>query len=213
MSKFSLMVVFKIKGYVFKVTLKGTKPPVWRRFIVPIGITFRMLSDTIQYAMEWNGGHLHEFNFKKLNLTVTCDKEALAEYRESDAFEDVFGFPFGPGDNRQYRMDNRTRIDKYVRMEHCFTYIYDFGACWEHNVRLMREVADLPMACPIIVDGCGASLPEYDCDEDEEPDDDDSPRPNRPKAGGTSSNGDNFDIAGINRRMLEEFVLKRKKEK
>ncbi len=45
-----------------KVTLKGTKPPVWRRLLVPGSMTLRDLSEAILTAMGWMGGHLHAFD-------------------------------------------------------------------------------------------------------------------------------------------------------
>ena len=45
-----------------KVTLKGTKPPVWRRLLVPGSMTLGDLSEAILTAMGWIGGHLHAFD-------------------------------------------------------------------------------------------------------------------------------------------------------
>jgi len=38
----------------FKITLKGIRPPVWRRFLVPEGISLSDLHDVIQEV--WDGG-------------------------------------------------------------------------------------------------------------------------------------------------------------
>jgi hypothetical protein len=45
----------------FKVTLKYTKPPIWRRIQVPATYNFRQLHNAIQAAMGWAGYHLHNF--------------------------------------------------------------------------------------------------------------------------------------------------------
>jgi hypothetical protein len=47
--------------YVLKVTLQYTKPPIWRRIVVPDNFTFNLLHKTIQVAMGWENAHLHEF--------------------------------------------------------------------------------------------------------------------------------------------------------
>ena len=45
-----------------KVTLKGTKPPIWRRLLVPGSTRLGDLSEAILTAMGWVGGHLHAFD-------------------------------------------------------------------------------------------------------------------------------------------------------
>ncbi len=45
----------------FKITLKDTKPPVWRRIQVPETYTFWDLHVAIQDAMGWSDYHLHRF--------------------------------------------------------------------------------------------------------------------------------------------------------
>ena len=51
--------------YAIKVTLLGTDPPIWRRFLVERGITLRQLHNTLQIVMGWTNSHLHQFIFHK----------------------------------------------------------------------------------------------------------------------------------------------------
>lgn len=37
-------------AYQLKITIKGSKPPIWRRILVPEGITFEGLHQVIQTA-------------------------------------------------------------------------------------------------------------------------------------------------------------------
>ena len=46
--------------YQFKVTLKGSDPPIWRRFQVP-DLTLGELHDVLQVVMGWEDSHLHQF--------------------------------------------------------------------------------------------------------------------------------------------------------
>src|SRR3990167_8412743 len=45
----------------FKITLLDTKPPVWRRILVPASYTFYDLHVAIQNAIGWTDSHLHCF--------------------------------------------------------------------------------------------------------------------------------------------------------
>ncbi len=44
-----------------KVSLRGVRPPIWRRFLVPSGITLKRLHDSLQVVMGWTDSHLHQF--------------------------------------------------------------------------------------------------------------------------------------------------------
>ena len=41
-----------------KIVLKGSKPPVWRRFLVKDSMTFHKLHNIIQDVMGWKNCHL-----------------------------------------------------------------------------------------------------------------------------------------------------------
>ena len=46
----------------FKIVLKGTKPPIWRRIVIPSNYTFWDFHVAIQDAMGWLDTHLHRFD-------------------------------------------------------------------------------------------------------------------------------------------------------
>ena len=69
--------------YVIKVTLLGTEPPVWRRFLVESDTTLRGLHSTLQVVMGWTNSHLHQFIFQRR-------KQA-----ESAQLRDLIGKPGG----------------------------------------------------------------------------------------------------------------------
>ena len=46
--------------YQFKVTLRSSKPPIWRRFQVP-DCTLGELHEVLQVVMDWGNSHLHQF--------------------------------------------------------------------------------------------------------------------------------------------------------
>ena len=44
-----------------KVTLHGSKPPVWRRIELPSAMRLDLVHEVIQVAFDWHGYHLHTF--------------------------------------------------------------------------------------------------------------------------------------------------------
>lgn len=59
-------------GYILKITLENTHPPIWRRVVVPEKITFRDLHDIIQILFGWYGYHLHCFENYTHGFLVDC---------------------------------------------------------------------------------------------------------------------------------------------
>ncbi len=47
--------------YQFKISLRGIKPPIWRRIQVPETYSFWDLHVAIQDSMGWSDCHLHQF--------------------------------------------------------------------------------------------------------------------------------------------------------
>lgn len=47
--------------YQLKVTLKGARPPIWRRLLVPGDTRLSRLHRILQTAMGWDDSHLHAF--------------------------------------------------------------------------------------------------------------------------------------------------------
>src|SRR4029434_4069610 len=47
--------------YQIKVTLKGSKPPIWRRMQITSDSTLVQLHRILQCVMGWEGSHLYQF--------------------------------------------------------------------------------------------------------------------------------------------------------
>jgi hypothetical protein len=103
--------------YQLKVTLKGTKPPIWRRIEVPGSIALSDLHTVIQVAMGWTNSHLHEFAIGGRQYGG-IDDDAPEELLEEAGYTlaEVAG--------------ERDR----------FEYLYDFGDDWNHVVTVEKVV-------------------------------------------------------------------------
>lgn len=49
--------------YKVKITRKGTKPPIWRRCLVPADITFAQMAVVLEEILEYETSSLYEFEF------------------------------------------------------------------------------------------------------------------------------------------------------
>ncbi|MER6070935.1 plasmid pRiA4b ORF-3 family protein [Streptomyces sp. NPDC001817] len=95
-----------------KITLAGTKPPVWRRLVVLSDITLGSLHDLVQEAFGWQDMHLH-------------------------AFEDRLGrryAPLGDFDVPGADEDAVTLAEALSRTGEHMEYTYDFGNDWRHRI-------------------------------------------------------------------------------
>jgi hypothetical protein len=93
-----------------KVTLRGAKPPIWRRLEIPSGMSLAEVHHTIQNAFGWTNGHLWVF-----------------ETPDGD-----YGLPdpeLGHHDAARTTL-NRVAAHPGDRIR----YTYDFGDDWEHDI-------------------------------------------------------------------------------
>lgn len=112
----------------FKITLKDTKPPVWRRIQVPVDYSFWDFHVAIQDAMGWWDYHLHQFEIfnarkKRLELVGIPDDESDLDWGEKTL----------PG----WEIPIRHLFTTGIRQA---TYLYDFGDDWEHTVLFEKTV-------------------------------------------------------------------------
>ena len=134
--------------YQFKITLKGSKPPIWRRIQVPSIYSFWDLHIAIQDCMGWLDYHLHQFDIK--------DPSSMRKVR--------IGIPDKEGFDPDILSGWKQKIAEYFSMENSSAgYIYDFGDSWEHNVKLEKIIPrDENINYPICIKGKRAGPPE-DC--------------------------------------------------
>ena len=125
--------------YQLKVSLRDSKPPIWRRLVVPGSITLHKLHKIIQIAMGWTDSHLHQF--------IIAD-----EY---------FGIP-SPEDWQPVMDERRYRLNQIAPSEKVkFIYEYDFGDSWEHEILVEKiQAPETGIKYPLCIKGKRACPPE-----------------------------------------------------
>lgn len=103
--------------YQLKITLKHTKPPIWRRVEVLEAMSLSGLHAVIQDTMGWYDCHLHEFDVGGRRFGVPCEEDDWYDSQITDesgvALKAVFS-------------GKKSKIG----------YLYDFGDGWDHEILL-----------------------------------------------------------------------------
>ncbi len=127
--------------YQIKVTLEGSKPPIWRRLLVRSDITLGDLHTIIQAAMGWWDYHLHQFTVGGTYFGVP-DPD-YDSYMEMQDEEEVTLGQVAP------------------RGGFKFHYEYDFGDGWIHQVLVEKVLPPEPsQSYPVCIKGQRACPPE-----------------------------------------------------
>lgn len=104
-----------------KIVLHGTKPPLWRRILVPSAASLGFLHDVIQEAFGWEGFHLHRFHDDR-------DRE--------------WGEPDGSGSGFRtaaFADEEEAELGKVLRAAGAVLwYTYDFGDDWRHRIEVEK---------------------------------------------------------------------------
>jgi hypothetical protein len=123
-----------------KLSLLGvSKPPVWRRLLVPANIRLDRLHGVIQAAMGWEDCHMHAFS------------DGSCEYGLADP-------------ELGHRDERKVTLGRLLKREgERIRYSYDFGDGWEHEIVVEGALAAEPgVRYPVCLAGKGACPPE-DC--------------------------------------------------
>jgi hypothetical protein len=109
--------------YQLRIALRGVKPAIWRRVQVPADISLPRLHRVFQVAMGWTDSHLHEFKIGGR----------------------PFGLPSADWGGYYAFPEHSVRLWQVVaRPNMRFTYSYDFGDSWEHEVRVEKILPPEP---------------------------------------------------------------------
>lgn len=103
-------------GYICKIVIENTHPPVWRRVVIPDKITFAELHEIIQELFGWVDEHLHEFQIPSDYITIGSEGAYRGKYYD----------------------EKETLIDSFFRNYKWIRYIYDFGDDWRHRINIEK---------------------------------------------------------------------------
>jgi hypothetical protein len=128
--------------YQFKVTLKESHPPIWRRIQVR-DCTLGELHEVLQVVMGWEDSHLHQF-------IVRGERYGPADAEDAD-------WDMEMEDEQKLSISQVAKMGQMVR----FIYEYDFGDSWQHEILLEKILEPEPnVSYPRCIEGARACPPE-----------------------------------------------------
>lgn len=138
-----------------KITLRDSRPPIWRRLLVSNYITFGDLHEAIQDSFYWGNYHLHEFSFRpsempRLRVQIVADPEDDPDLEE--------GIEFGAFFENEIRL-----CDVFSPQQTRVHYLYDFGDNWDHDIILEKIFPNSQGLKSFICVGGKRAAPPEDC--------------------------------------------------
>ena len=109
----------------FKITLRNTKPAIWRRFLIEDILTFHDLHLVIQNVMGWTNSHLYQFVYNKTSF---------------------IGIPESEEDNNITNAKEVVLSSFFDQPKIRINYEYDFGDSWDHELVLEKILDKVPGA-------------------------------------------------------------------
>jgi len=121
-----------------RIQLIDVDPGIWRRILVPGSIRMSKLAEILLSAMGWSNSHLHAFT--------------IGDQRYGMNYDD---FPEGEIDEKS------VTVLQALRDVHRFTFEYDFGDSWEHEI-VIEELTKSPIGLKyaVCLDGANACPPD-----------------------------------------------------
>lgn len=130
--------------YQLKITLKWSKPAIWRRVVVRADMKLDRLHEVIQCAMPWTNSHLHQFILGR------------TYYGKPDR-------EFGGMGSEMLNEKRYTLAQIAPAAKKKFIYEYDFGDGWHHDVVVEKILSpDASFKHPVCLAGANACPPD-DC--------------------------------------------------
>ncbi len=128
-----------------RVSLREVEPAIWRILLIRESASLAQLHHAIQRAMGWTNSHLYEFEIGGQRVT---DLETWEPFDQDDEAGDAATTRL-----REVKLQPGSR----------FTYLYDFGDNWLHDVTV-EEIAPAPRGqLPALCIAGARACPPEDC--------------------------------------------------
>lgn len=127
-----------------KITLRYSKPPIWRRVLVPDTLTFWEMHFVMQILFDWENSHLFEFRQGR-----GTPNDFLTGSPALDSGESL--------DLPEQHQDPHAVVlsEVLTAPKDKLTYVYDFGDYWEHDL-VVEAVTPLAPGQPVPAVRCRA---------------------------------------------------------
>ncbi|WP_211881715.1 plasmid pRiA4b ORF-3 family protein [Pseudarthrobacter albicanus] len=110
-----------------KIMLNDSKPPIWRRALVPAGMPLPQLHAVIQALFGWLDYHLHQFQTGGFRGPTYAPVDP-------DGEDDFYGEPS--------RDESKVTLGELLpAVGSTMTYTYDFGDNWVHGIKVEKILA------------------------------------------------------------------------
>jgi len=131
--------------YQIQIALKGFKPKIWRRVLIPSDLPLADFHNILQTTMGWTNSHLHHFIKNKTFYTMRME--------EDDMWTEMNNV-----DYTELKVSDLLKTEKEKIL-----YEYDFGDGWEHDIILEKILPyDSKIEYPICITG-KMNCPPEDC--------------------------------------------------
>jgi hypothetical protein len=129
--------------YQIQIALKGSKPKIWRRVLIPSDISMSDFHYVIQAVMGWTNSHLHQFI--QHGIFYSEPQEEMWDEMDAEDYTDL-------------------RVsDLLTREKDTLIYEYDFGDSWGHQITLEKVVPQTgETQLPVCLNG-KINCPPEDC--------------------------------------------------
>lgn len=133
--------------YQIKMALKGSKPNIWRRVLMPSDLPLGDVHQIIQTTMGWDNYHLHQFLKDRNYYTVRAPGETDWDIMDSIDYKKM-----------KLKLSNLLKAEKDKMV-----YEYDFGDGWAHDIILEKILpVDPKIKYPVCTAG-KMNCPPEDC--------------------------------------------------